>query len=394
MGPQRDPFPEKWYPEYQNNLWEAIHQNGGGCDYVSENIINKAIFEKGQMIYNQRAYETLLLPEIETMDLETAQSLAAFTESGGKVVFIGTRPFKSAEYKDMLGSDTRVKSVIDGIFDSADKNVVEVPSPEGNLLEWYSELQDLLGIVPYARFDKPHPYLSQSSYLLDGNSLFFMANYSLSEDLSVQAEFNVDAGLRPWIWNPETGERLRYPSGENSKKLKLNLPRATSVIIVFENKAEGEEFKPLEIKGNGKSIKGPWELELEHMNGDRSQMMVETLADLSTLEETRHFAGTVYYKKILAIDDPAFHSLDLGNVQGITELSINGKLLGTRWYGAQVYDLEGALKEGENELIIKLTTITGNYMKGLKDNPVAQRWTSRQAYYPMGIMGPVTLNLM
>ena len=30
MGPQRDPFPQKWYPEYQNNLWEAVHQNGGG----------------------------------------------------------------------------------------------------------------------------------------------------------------------------------------------------------------------------------------------------------------------------------------------------------------------------------------------------------------------------
>ncbi len=87
-GPQRDPFPQKWYPEYQNNLWEAIHQNGGGCDYVSENIIKKATFENGRMIYKERSYSTLLLPEIETLDLKTARSLTGFVDNGGKIAFI------------------------------------------------------------------------------------------------------------------------------------------------------------------------------------------------------------------------------------------------------------------------------------------------------------------
>ncbi len=292
---------------------------------------------------------------------------------------------------DMLESDARVKSVIDGLINSAGENAVEVPAPEGNLLKWYSELQDQLGTEPYVKLDKPHSYLSHSSYLLGGNSLFFMANASLSEDISVQADFKVDARLTPWLWNPETGERLRYPTGENSNVLKLSLPRATSVIIVFENNAEGVEFKPLEFKGNGKTINGPWELQLDHMNGDRQQMTVDVLADLSTMEETRHFAGTVYYKKIITINEEDFHHLDLGNVQGVTEVTLNGKLLGTRWYGLHRYNLESALVGGENELIIKLTTITGNYMKGLKDNPVAQRWTSGQAYYPTGVLGPVML---
>ena len=163
------------------------------------------------------------------------------------------------------------------------------------------------------------------------------------------------------------------------------------MIIVFENNAEGVELNLLEFNGNGRVINGPWELQLEHMNGERKQMTLDALADLSTLEETRNFAGTVYYKKNVRIDDPDPHQLDLGEVQGITELTLNGKLLGTRWYGAHVYDLEGVLKEGENELTIKLTTITGNYMKGLKENKVAQRWTWGQSYYPMGVLGPVRI---
>jgi hypothetical protein len=97
----------------------------------------------------------------------------------------------------------------------------------------------------------------------------------------------------------------------------------------------------------------------------------------------------VIYNKTFKVENQNYHYIDLGNVQGVTELTLNGKLLGTKWYGAHLYDLEGAIKEGENEVSIKLTTITGNYMKGLKDNPVAQQWTGRQSYYPMGILGPV-----
>ena len=83
--------------------------------------------------------------------------------------------------------------------------------------------------------------------------------------------------------------------------------------------------------------------------------------------------------------------MDLGNVQGVSELSINGELLGTKWYGSHRYNLEDSLKPGRNEVEIKLTTIIGNYVKSLKDNPVAQRWTGHQSYYPMGVMGPIRI---
>ena len=89
------------------------------------------------------------------------------------------------------------------------------------------------------------------------------------------------------------------------------------------------------------------------------------------------------------MDTVASAYMDLGNVQGISELILNDKALGTRWYGAHMYSLGEALKEGENRLTIKLTTICGNYVKSLKDNLVAQRWTGSQLNYPMGVLGPV-----
>jgi len=391
FGPQRDPFPQKWYPEYQNNLWEAVHQNGGGCDYVSEHIIRSATFENGRMLYGDRTYDTLLLPEIETMDPETMRSLSAFADSGGKIVFIGKRPVKSASYHDAGESDSAVKSMVDTLLEQSDGNVLVYPSPQGDPIQWYGKLNDELGLKPYVRFKQTHKYLSQSSYMLGSNSMYFIANTSLFEDIPVHAEFREENTLTPWIWNPETGERLRYPTNGANNHIDLVLPRATSLLIVFENKTEGESYAPLEPAAGGKEISGPWMLKLHHMNGDRQELKLDALADLLDIPSAKDFAGTVIYETNLEIAPGDFKHIDLGQVQGITELTLNGTSLGSRWYGAHVYNLGDVVKAGENHLSIKLTTISGNYVKSLKDNQVAQRWTRHQDNYPMGILGPVRI---
>ena len=147
----------------------------------------------------------------------------------------------------------------------------------------------------------------------------------------------------------------------------------------------------MELTAGGKEISGPWSLKLHHMNGDRQELKLDVLADLLDVPSAKDFAGTVFYETTLDIESRDTRYIDLGQVQGITELTLNGTALGTKWYGAHVYDIGGVVKVGENSLSIKLTTIIGNYVKSLKDNPVAQRWTRNQANYPMGIMGPVRL---
>jgi len=391
FGPQRDPFPKKWYPEYQNNLWEAIHQNGGGCDYVSEHIIRSATFENGMMRYGDRSYGTLLMPEIETMDPETARSITAFADSGGKVVFIGKKPYKSATYVDAEASDSAVKEMVDAMLERSDGNVVVYPSPQGDPIQWYGKLSDDLGLKSYIRFKQTHKYLSQSSYKLGTNSMYFLANASLHEDIPVHAEFHEEDTLTPWIWNPETGERLRYPTGSANNLIDLVIPRATSLLIVFESNNEGETYQPLDLTSEGNEISGPWMLKLQHMNGDRQELELDALSDLLELPSAKDFAGTVIYDVSLDLNPEDSRYIDLGQVQGITELTLNGTILGSRWYGKHVYDMRAAVKEGENSLIIKLTTITGNYVKSLKENAVAQGWTRHQNNYPMGILGPVRI---
>lgn len=389
-GPQRDPFPQRWYPEYQNNLWEAIHQNGGGCDYVSEGIINQSTFTKGEMIYNECRYGTLLLPEVETIQIETARSLASFASKGGKIVFIGKKPFQSSGYIDKEENDRTVREIIDEL--ERDENVIFYQSPDENIIQWFGRLQEEKDIQSYVRFDKTNRYLSQSHYLLGGYPLFFIANTSLSENISVRCEFQVSRKLHPWIWNPETGERVPCPTEGASNLVHLNLPRATSLLILFEpEKAAQPEDVAASTIGE-KVIGGEWSLLLEHINGERVQTSIPGLSDLTENILTKHFAGVATYEKVVTLDFDQYNTIDLGEVQGISELFVNDRQVGMRWYGDHRYEVGDYIVKGKNRVIIKLTTITGNYLKGLDDNKVARLWTAGQNYYPMGVMGPVKIS--
>ena len=57
--------------------------------------------------------------------------------------------------------------------------------------------------------------------------------------------------------------------------------------------------------------------------------------------------------------------------------------------------LKRFIKEGKNEIEIRVVTTIGNYLKSLTDNRVAQYWTNEgrtiQPLQPMGLVGPVTM---
>jgi hypothetical protein len=127
------------------------------------------------------------------------------------------------------------------------------------------------------------------------------------------------------------------------------------------------------------------------MNGERNQITLSTLTDLINMDQTRYFAGEVIYKKTISLDEASYDHIDLGDVQGVSELTLNGKVVGEKWYGVHRYEVKGKLKKGKNKISIKLTTITGNYMKSLIENDVAKFWTIGQDHFSMGLIGPVSI---
>ena len=91
-GFQRDPFPVFAYPKYVYQVWETIHQNGNGCDYVTENIIQRATIANGVLTYGTRNYKTLMLIDVDSLLPATAAAIKKFTDAGGKLICIEKVP--------------------------------------------------------------------------------------------------------------------------------------------------------------------------------------------------------------------------------------------------------------------------------------------------------------
>jgi hypothetical protein len=179
---------------------------------------------------------------------------------------------------------------------------------------------------------------------------------------------------------------------KGKKEIPIELAPSSSLLIVFDTAQDGETYQFLNPGSEGMAIDGPWKLKLHHANGSRRETTMRRLADFQRYSRLKTFAGEAVYEKEIEVDDPGAHTvISLGNVQGVSELTINGKNIGMRWYGHHTYDISGSLVKGNNNLSIKLTTIAGNYLKSLKENQTAQRWTKGQPYYPVGMMGPVEL---
>jgi hypothetical protein len=387
-GTQRDPFPELLYPPYQYKVWEGIHKNGNSCDYTSEAIIQKSIAENGWLTYGNRKYHTIILLEVESMMPATATALASFVKKGGKVIFVGKEPYKSPGLKNHRKNDQKVAQTIIAMKRANPSQVFTVEAPADDVMAWFKGVQQKCNIRPYMEIDRPNSYICQIRQKAEGKDIFFVSNCSTDDRFVIQAGFAEVKGS-PWLWNPETGERYRYP-GASGKTLTIDLPPASSQLIVFDVNGEGADAPALPAEQQLATLTN-WNLRMEHINGTSHQRQVQTLFDLSVDEATRSFAGYLFYEKKIE-GNTSCNWLDLGKVFGVSEVILNGENLGCRWYGRHLYRLPAHLaKAGTKNVVIKITTTLGNYFKSNPENKVGNEWTRNQSWQPVGMLGPVNL---
>lgn len=377
LGQQRDPYPVNIYPDYAHDLWQNIHQNGGGCDYVSDNIICGASVRRGRLVYGDRSYSTVILMEVESMSPEAAGVLERFAASGGHVICIGKTPCRSMGMKDYARRSAKVKASLERIASEYPESFDVVSSPEGALTEWYGKLQDSLGIRPYVRFSRPVKWVFCNYYRSGDKDIFFLSNFSRLESQRVEATFPAHVSEKNcWVWIPETGERYRLPY--DGKQMEVRLGPSESRFLVFDNTGGGEYYEELpERPGDACTLSGIWNVRAEHFDGSVKEFRMESLTDFNSLPFPwlRTFAGTVYYTLETGISGAdTFSVIDLGSVRGVTELYLNGEKMGTCWYGNHRYDVRGHVAEGRNVITVKVTTPLGNYADSLTDNQTAKRY--------------------
>ena len=393
LGQQRDPFPVNVYPAYAHDLWQNLHQNGNGCDYISEHIIQQAQVKKGQLAFGPRSYKTLLLMEVESMDPTTAKQLEKFVAAGGRIICIGKTPHQSVGFRNHQTRSAEVIQTMQRIKEKYADRFVTIEAPQGPQTEWYTRVQRKLNITPYVKLNNPTRWVFCNYYKSGERDIFFMTNFSRLERQHIQAEFPAELAKRQaWLWIPETGERYKLPNN-GTNRLDLTFGKAESKLIIFDDDKEGEWYDPLpEEPEKATAINGTWKVKAIHYDGTEKQFDMECLADFSTLPFPwfRNFAGTIYYTVNLDVENPEIYRvINLGISRGVTELFVNGEQVGINWYGDHAFDIKGKLRKGKNELTVKVVTVLGNYCNSLTDNRTAKRYahSTRQ----LGLEGPVRM---
>ena len=395
-GAQNDPFPAAMQPPWQTLIWESIHKNGNGCDYISEKVIQDAKIQGGYLQYGPRKYRIVFLPQVERMEPATAKKLFDLVVSGGRVFCIESFPQKSPGLTDYFQRDKELQEWINKLKAYPDRFVL-LKRPHNNFLGWFKAIQEKYTITPYVRIDSPNPFLSQVRYQADEMEILIFINSSLDDDheITITPSNQIADSRLAWLWDPETGERSRLIKNMNS--IKLDMGPADLKVVVFDKEKGGSLYKPPKMVA-GKSIEltNPWSLTGNHIDGRKIKWDVNVLRDLKEVPEWVNFCGTLIYNANFELSDKnKIEWINLGKVFGVSELLINGQHAGTKWYGKRIYQIGKFLKPGNNNIEVHVTTTMGNYLKSLTDNPIAQVWTNEgranQLLQSVGIEGPVTI---
>jgi hypothetical protein len=175
-------------------------------------------------------------------------------------------------------------------------------------------------------------------------------NYAGGAPLQVAAEEiqvtdDWKRGMTAEVWQPGA-YALNFADG---KTLKVDIP---------------EIAQPL-------TIGGPWQVRFALGGGAPDQVTLNQLASWSENPNpgVKYYSGTATYVKTFSLPSDLIGTdrglwLDLGKVEVMAEVKLNGKSLGILWRPPYRVDVTGAAKPGENKLEVKVANLWVNRQIG------------------------------
>ncbi len=226
----------------------------------------------------------------------------------------------------------------------------------------------------------------------------------------LDATFRVE-GLRPMLWQPETGKisDVSYEIKEGKTTVQVDMEPWEAFFIVFSSVADEQSLTLPERKESVLfSVDTPWTLKFDSQwGGPQETVTYKTLSSLSESSDIRikYYSGTTIYTN--TFDMPATKPengrfiLDLGQVGCVARVIVNGREVSTLWKYPYRTDVTDALAEGTNTLEVQVANQWVNRIIGdrQKDCPKKYTYTPARFYeedsplLPAGLMGPVRLVL-
>ena len=347
--------------------------NFDGCN--NDVLLNRLSVKDGKFVLpDGMSYWVLVVPPAQTMTPRVLRQIKAFADQGAMIIADANPPVKSPSLADAGEGDEAVKKLASELW------------PKLVTGKTAAQLLSVRGIKPDFSAKPLLRYIHRATADMD---LYFVAN---PEPTGVEAvaEFRI-TGKQPELWWPDTGRTelaREFAITDGITRVPLRLDLHGSVFVVFRQATTA-------IGGTGKNwmetepiqeIIGPWEVSFDPKWGpfDRSDKLTagsaqgrrpgeyvfDRLEDWSKRPEEgiKYYSGHATYRtKFQAKKGTCI--LDLGKVQIMAEVALNGKPLGILWKPPYRVDVTEALQDGENTLEIKVVNLWINRLIGDEQLP-------------------------
>ena len=361
-----------------NNNFDKRLKLPKGYDYdllPPEILMNDLSFRDGKFVTSGGAsYQLLVLRSSDKMSPEAAGKIKKLVQSGATV--LGPRPTCSPGLNNYPQCDKIVDEIGKEVWGNCDgKTIFRHSYGKGQVFSG-TELKEVLesmSLFPDFSIEEIDQDMRFIHHSIEGTDTYFISN-GKSFPVNFTAKFRI-SGKKPEIWDPVTGEIKHVASFRQTDKqtvIPMCLDSCASVFVVFRKSASNPKMKKSYQCGlTPKSemvLNNPWNVKFSPGWGAPESIKFEKLDNWSKRPEKaiKYYSGLAVYSTSFKWDRPVSKEiyLDLGRVEVIAGVKLNGKECGIAWTPPYRVDISEALQSGENQLEIRVANTWLNRLMG------------------------------
>ena len=373
-----------------------------GFDYTFANteVLHQLECENGQLkTRNGSSFRVLVLPDAPWMSMEVLEKTAALLARGAVVV--GPKP-TSLPGKPKPGEIEEFQALVKTVWGECDGKTVLSHEVGKGALHWGLPIAQVLarhGIQPDFSFThltaKP-----AAGPLYPGTDIEFIHRRSGTDEIyflsnqnpyatTVTANFRV-SGKVPELWMPDSGKTHQLTAAKTtngSTEVPLRFGPGEAYFVVFREVSTATEPPPWSRKERSIANLGQnWSVEFpDRMTVEMPELVSWTELDDDTL---KHHSGIATYRKTFTFNLQGQESrfiLDLGDVEVIARVKVNGEDCGIAWKTPYQVDVTNALKAGENTIEVTVANLWVNRIIGDQRFPEDVEWTTETGSTAAGL---------
>jgi hypothetical protein len=385
--------------------------DGYSYDYINaEVILDRLSVKDGKFVLpDGTSYSIMVLPPHRTMRPELLSKIEQLVKRGG--VIFGQAPERSPSLENYPQCDTQVKALADKLWGAEIEQGGQIKKYGAGYIVDKLDLKTTLetsGIYKDVEIDSDLPVL-WTHRSLPGMEIYFLTNQGETE-ITFEPSFRVN-GLKPHLWDAVTGEIRplpEYSEADGRISLPLKMEGHRSWFVVFTNASEDAaegfkqnfpEFKPLF------TIDSEWQVDFQNREiGPETPVAFTSLTDwsISENEKIQYYSGTALYKTSFTMEripDDAELFINLGKVNVMAKVKLNGTDIGGTWIAPYRLKATGLLRKGINQIEIEVVNLWRNQLIKDTKQPEEERYTwhlvddiqAGEGPHPSGLAGPVTI---